>query len=582
MTGPAARDAVGQETPLLPRILVLALTALVVGALASMAAVGFVELVRWLNDTLLVSPRARVEREDARPLLFAATIVAPTLGGLAVGLILRGLSPDRRPLGPADVIELAQLGAPLPDPRSGVVSTLAAALSLGCGASVGQYGPMVYLGALIGGAARRLPFGGPNLPAIAIACGVAAAISTAFNAPIAGIVFAHEVVLRHYATQAFAPVTVASATGFVIDTVVFDREPLLRVEFQGFGYGHEFLLFAALGLACAVVAVAFMRLLLRISDHAETSAIPAALRPAGAGLAVGLTALWLPDVLGVGWEAQRFATIEGAFGTGELVVLIAAKLVLTALCLGLGFAGGVFSPALLMGALFGALFWTLVDGSGLAPTSGVAIYALSGMVALASPVIGAPLTCILIVFELTRNYDVSIAAMVAVVFSNLVAHRVFGRSIFDVQLARRGIDLSRGREQARLAATPALNLATRDFVEARAEAPAAEIVARLAADPRWNEAFVVDDAARFVGVFRISPRAGSGTVGAAAVPASATLDETTSVAEAMRRLGDFVGDAVPVVHSRSGALLGVVPEAELIAAYLSVSNALKEEENAAL
>ncbi len=582
MTGAAAPDPTGSAPPLLPRIAVLALIAIVVGALASMAAVGFVEFVRWLNDVLLVSPRARVEREDAGHLLLVATIAAPTLGGLTVGLMLRGLSPDRRPLGPADVIEAAQLGAPLPDPRSGLVSTLAAALSLGCGASVGQYGPMVYLGALIGGAVRRLPFGGPNLPAIAIACGVAAAISTAFNAPIAGIVFAHEVVLRHYATQAFAPVTVASATGFVIDTVVFEREPLLRVDFQGVGHGHEFLLFAALGLACATVAVVFMRLMVRISEHAETSAIPAVLRPAVAGLAVGLTALWLPDVLGVGWEAQRFATIEGAFGTGELVVLVAAKLVLTALCLGFGFSGGVFSPSLLMGALFGALFWTLVDGSGLAATSGVAIYALSGMVALASPVIGAPLTCILIVFELTRNYDVSIAAMVAVVFSNLVSHRVFGRSIFDVQLARRGIDLSHGREQARLASTPALNLATRDFVEARAGAVAAEIVARIAEDPRWNEAFVVDDEGRFAGVFRISPRAGSGPVAAASVPASATLDETTSVAEAMRRLGGFVGDAVPVVHSRSGALLGVVPEAELIAAYLAVSRALKEEENAAL
>lgn len=578
-TPPASATALA---PPVVRMAALTLTALVVGALASMAAVGFVALVQWLNEALLVSPRARVEREDAPRLLLAATLAVPTLGGLAVGLMLRWLSPDRRPLGPGDVIEAAQLGLPLPDPRSGVVSTLAAALSLGCGASVGQYGPMVYLGALIGGAVRRLAFGAPNLPVIAVACGVAAAISTAFNAPIAGVVFAHEVVLRHYSTQAFAPVTVASATGFVIDSVVFDRAPLLLVEFDGVRHGHEFLLFAALGLACALVAIVFMRLLMRLTDLAEASAIPPALRPAAAGLAVGLTALWLPDVLGVGWEAQRFATIEGAFGTGELVVLVVAKLVLTALCLGFGFAGGVFSPSLLMGALFGALFWTLVDGAGVLQTSGLAIYALGGMVAVASPVIGAPLTCILIVFELTRNYDVSIAAMVAVVFSNLVSHRVFGRSLFDVQLAGRGVDLSMGRAHARLARTPAITLATGDFVEARAGEPAAAVIERLAAAPRWNEAFVVDDDRRFVGVFRLSPRAAEGNVGAAAVPASATFDETTSVAEAMRRLGAFVGDAAPVVHSGSGTLLGVVPEAELIEAYLGVSRALGEEENAAL
>ena len=147
----------------------------------------------------------------------------PTVGGLLVGLAHRYLSPAGRPLGPPDVIRAVQFNAALPDARSGLVSTATAALSLGAGASVGQYGPMVYLGALIGGAARRLRLGVPNLPAIAVSCGVAAAIATAFNAPIAGLVFAHEVVLRHYATQAFAPVTVASATGYVIANVVFDR-----------------------------------------------------------------------------------------------------------------------------------------------------------------------------------------------------------------------------------------------------------------------------------------------------------------------------------------------------------------------
>lgn len=407
------------------RILILTLTALGVGASASFAAIAFVELVSGLNSVLLVAPRARVQWEGVPWLVTLATLLVPTIGGLAVGLIHRHLSPERRPLGPPDVIRAVQFHQPLPDTRSGIMSTLTAILSLGTGASVGQYGPMVYLGALFGGAVRRLKAGVPNLDGIAVSCGVAAAIATAFNAPIAGVVFAHEVVLRHYATQAFAPVTVASATGYVIANVIFERPALFLVDFAGVAHGYEFALFALLGLLVALAAIGFMRLVLACGPWIAGAVAYPALRPAAAGLAVGLTALALPDVLGIGTETLRFATIEGAFGQGELVVLILAKVALTALCIGAGFSGGVFSPALLIGSLIGAFFWMGMSGQGGIPTSGVAVYAIGAMMAFASAVIGAPLTCILIVFELTRNYDITIAAMVAVVFSNLVSHRLF-------------------------------------------------------------------------------------------------------------------------------------------------------------
>jgi len=561
------------------RMAVLTATALVIGALASLAAIALVELVGALNAGLLVSPRARVQWEQSPRLVMAATVLVPTLGGLAVGCAHRWLSPAGRPLGPPDVIAAVQFRDPLPGARSGIVSTATAALSLGTGASVGQYGPMVYLGALIGGAARRLRVGVPNLPAIAISCGVAAAIATAFNAPIAGLVFAHEVVLRHYATQAFAPVTVASATGYVIANVIFDRPALFLIEFGGVENGHEFALFAALGVVVALAAVAFMRLLLASGRHLGTSPMPAALRPAAAGLAVGLTALALPDVLGIGTETLRFATIEGAFGQGELIVLIAAKIALTALCIGAGFSGGVFSPALLIGSLLGALFWSLVAGSAGVATSGVAVYAIGGMMAFASAVIGAPLTCILIVFELTRNYDVTIAAMVAVVFSNLVAHRLFGRSLFDVQLAARGVDFSRGRDRARLAARKVAELATDAAVVARDTETPEAVRDRLAAQG-WREAFVTDVDGRFLGVF--TPGEGGGPVGRQVRPPARVFDEDTDIARAMERLRGFVGDAVPVVERQTGRYLGAVAEADVVAAYLDESDRLRREENAAL
>jgi CIC family chloride channel protein len=563
------------------RMVILTGTALIIGTAAALAAIALLALVDALNTWLLVAPKARVQSEQLHWLVVTATLVVPTVGGLLVGLAHRYLSPAGRPLGPPDVILAVQFNTALPDVRSGLVSTATATLSLGAGAAVGQYGPMVYLGALIGDTARRLRLDVPNLPAIAVSCGVAAAIATAFNAPIAGLVFAHEVVLRHYATQAFAPVTVASATGYVISNVVLDRPALFLVTFEGVAHGYEFVLFAVLGLLMALAAVGFMRLLLRTGPALRRAIPRAEFRPAAAGLALGLTALALPDVLGIGRELVRFATIEGAFGGGELVVLIAARIVMTAVCLGAGFSGGVFSPALLIGSLWGALFWMGATGVLGIDTAGVPAYAIAGMMAFASAVIGAPLTCILIVFELTRSYDVTIAAMVAVVFSNLVSHRMFGRSLFDVQLAERGLDFSLGRHRARLASLTVRDLVNDTAVTARADEPATAVAVRLARH-EWPRAFVTDAQGRLVGVFDAAAAEPATTVGAAARPAGIAFYEDTDLATAMEMMRGFSGDAVPVVGRDDGRYLGAVSEAALVSAWLDHSRRLREEENASL
>src|SRR6056297_1055781 len=563
------------------RMLVLTGIAVITGSAASLAALALLELVSILNTIFLVAPKSRVQWENTPGLVAAATVLVPTVGGLLVGLIHRHLSPAGRPLAPPDVIEAVQFHRPLPDLRGGLISTATAALSLGAGASVGQYGPMVYLGAIFGNFAHRLRLGVPEIASIAISCGVAAAISTAFNAPIAGVLFAHEVVLRHYATRAFAPVTVASVSGYFVANVIFERPALFRIESPGIAHGYEFVLVAALGLLVAVGAILFMRLLLSIGPTLARWITRPELRTAMAGLAVGLTALALPDVLGIGTSTLRFATIDGAFGLGEVLVLIVAKTVLTALCIGAGFSGGAFSPSLLIGSLIGVFFWTVASGIVGLPSSGAAIYAICGMMGFASAVIGAPLTCILIVFELTRNYDVTIAAMVAVVFSNLVSHRAFGRSLFDVQLARRGIDFSLGRDHAHLAALKVADYLQPEAVTASADDTPSDVADRLS-EQGWREAFVLDPAGRLSGIFSPGAHRGLPRIGPQIVPARLIFHDTTDLAEAMERLRGFVGDAVPVVSGESGKYLGAVAEADLISAWLDESARLRKEENASI
>lgn len=564
------------------RIAVLSVLSLLIGLITGVAALLFVDSVTWLNKLLLISPRARIQYESQPWLVGMATILVPTIGGLLVGFIIQKFVDERRPLGPPDIIRSVQLREELPAVRSGLFSTAASIVSLGFGASVGQYGPLVYLGALIGSACNRLRLAVPNLKSIVLACGVSAAIATAFNAPIAGLVFAHEVILRHYSIQAFAPTTVAAASGYIVANVVFDRPPLFLVHFAGVDYGYEFALFALLGVFCALLAMLFMRAVIMAGGIAARLPLHARFKPALAGLAVGITAMWIPDVLGIGQEALRFATIEGAYAPEELFILVTAKILLTALCIGFGFAGGVFSPSLLIGILTGALFWTAISLIDPFPVSGVAVYAICGMTALASPVIGAPLTAILIVFELTHNYDLTISAMVAVVFSNLVGYRIFGRSLFDVQLAKGGIDLSLGRDKAQLKSTPVSSLIENEYLAGNLD-DSAELVRTRLLESEWSEMFITDSSDNtFVGTIRPVRWISHQAVTAADLLSAATLtfDENTSIWTAMQSLEGFVGDAIPVVDSGSNRLMGVVTEAAIITAYLKIEQSLREEENA--
>ena len=579
-----------------------------VGALASLAAIGFVDLVFLLNEWLLVSPRSRFMQEDAA-LLATATVCVPAAGGLVVGLVHRYLVPERRPHGPPDLIRAVQgLDGRIP-PRSGFLSALTSLVSLGAGASVGQYGPLAHLGATLGALVARINRYAEGTKTVWVGCGVAAAIATAFNAPIAGIVFAHEVILRHYSLRAFAPITVAATIGHVIANVVFERPPLFRVESVTVGSAPEYLGFILIGVGGAFVAVLYMRAILYSGRIARRLPVADCLKPMLAGAALGAAALWMPDILGIGKETLRFAVIDQAFAPGELAFLLVAKVLATALCIGFGFAGGVFSPALLTGILFGAL-----AGNGAELLAGdfrsdIAIYAICGMVAVASAVIGAPLTTILIVFELTRNYDLATAAMVSVVFSNLVAYRLFGRSLFDVQLRARGFDLSAGRDRVILERRRIERYVSRDFTALAPGLPLGAAKAQLLAAGR-HEGYVLDAGGVYLGTVRLadllaheekeggnaqegregkeeeerrrgkgeeggpasgssrrtgSRRTGRGgeTVGEdgpasdlpvsrIARPAEPLFTPKTSVWAAMERMGGFVGESIPVLEEDGG------------------------------
>ncbi|WP_290652484.1 chloride channel protein [Aquisalimonas sp.] len=565
-------------------VLLLALLGTVLGGAASLCALGFVAIVEWLNDVLLISPRSRMLFPDPTWLV-VATITVPAAGGLAVGLMHR-LIPEGRPHSPADVIAAVQTRRGRLPARAGLLSACSGLVSLGCGASVGQYGPLVHMGGTLGSLSARLLHAGRTDDNIAIAAGVSAVIATAFNAPLAGIVFAHEVVLRHYALRAFAPVAAASIVGYVLAEVVFERGALFSVAETGVPQAWEFGAFLVIGALGALVAGAYVHAILGVGRMAARMPLPPAVRPAIAGAALGLTALWVPDILGMGQETLRLATIDGAFGGAELALVLVLKLLATAVCIGMGFGGGVFSPALVVGTLFGALCGSLVGLVVGDQGASLAVYAVCGMVAVTAPVIGAPLTSLLIVFELTGNYVLTTAALASIALANPLGAQLFGRSLFDIQLRQRGLDLAAGRGRAMLEALHITPLVSRDCVELRPDTTVAEAVA-IVSHAGHGEAYVVARNGRYRGTVTLACLEAVREDGGGARPVAALTDtdrpvlpEGASVWTAMAELQTFAGEAIAVVDDlESRAFRGVIYEAALTRAYLKQTEELRREEH---
>ncbi|WP_458524609.1 chloride channel protein [Onishia taeanensis] len=555
-----------------------------IGGAAALVAMGFVAGVLWLNDLLWISPDSRHHAASSTHLVIA-TLAIPTLGGLLVGQLHR-LLPERRAQGPSDVIAAVQTRrGRLPVSASGL-SALSALMALGTGASVGQYGPLVHLGSALGSLAARLLRLSRVEDNIGIACGVAAAIAATFHAPLAGIVFAHEVVLRHYALRAFAPTAAAAIVAHVLANSLQASGPLLRVGETAMPHAWEYAAFLLLGGLGALVAGAYMSAILAVERQASRLPVPVSLRPALAGAMLGVTALWVPQILGIGQETLRLATVAGAYALDELALLLVLKLAATALCLGLGFSGGVFSPALLIGTLYGAVYGHLVLMLAGAGHETFVFYAVCGMLAVTAPVIGAPLASLLIVFELTGNYALTTAALASVTLASPISAQLFGRSLFDTQLARRGLDLSAGRSRALLKQARVDVHLTRDCVILT---PATSVAAavRQICHANHAEAQLVDAEGRHRGSVTLASLEaaredghGEAPVADFISPARPTLAPDDSLWDAMAALEHFSGEALAMVDRKSDdAFLGVVYEDSIARAFMRSSDEVRDEEN---
>lgn len=482
---------------------VLSVLALVAGVLAGLAAVAFrlaihyIEVVAFQTDSVPLV-------EHAKSLAWWHILLVPSLGGLVIGLFIWYLMPNRRPQGVADVIESAAISDARVSSGDGLKAAVVSAASIGVGASVGREGPVVHLGASLGSwIARRLHLG-RALSRTLLGCGVAAAVAASFNAPIAGTFFALEVVVGHYALSAFAPIVIAAVTGTIISRIYYGDYPaFILPDVWEITSLWEFPAFALLGLTSAIVAIVLIRSIGFTAWFFEKLTVPTWLRPALAGFAVGLIGLSYPEVFGVGYEATD-AALSSSFPLWLLILLIICKTAATAISLGGGFGGGIFSPSLFLGAMLGGAFGIVATSAFPHLSSGHGAYSIIGMSAVAGAVLGAPISTILMIFELTSDYSLTIGVMIATSIATVTTQQTIGHSFFTWQLAQRGVNVRGGREVSLLRSIHAEDVMEQDFSVVRPDAALAMVRYKLQEAP-YGELFVTEEGSeRLLGVITFS------------------------------------------------------------------------------
>ena len=530
----------------------------IIVAYAALASFGAVELLlaMWRPDVSVIE----IGFHGFQWALF----IIPALAGLAVGGLLSWLSPQP-PVELADVIHAAHKPDPHVSRTGGYVSLLKSILAVGGGSPTGLYGPLVVLGASLAASMKRVTRLSPQFGEMALGAGVAAAISAAFSAPLAGILFAHEVVLRHYSLRFFAPVTIASATAYVFSGEVLNQHivmlPILQTRSAA---PLDIFLLLLLGVAVGFTAVLSMRALARLRASLAAQNWPLWMRPVVAGLAVGLMAQIAPGVIGPGLDVIS-SILQGTVSAPTLFVLLVLKLLLAGLCVTLFFQGGIVAPALFSGAALGglvvALFGLVAPLTGHVPDTG--LFVLAGMAAMASSILGAPLALILLSFELSQNYGASTAIMVTIVTANLISSRLYARSVFEPQLRAKGVDLSLGRESLALQAIDVTQLMAPDYVTLRPDETVGQAMDKMARG-QCAEAHIVDADGVWQGkicLYALVQKPPEAMAKEFIEPQTLKLQADDTALEAQQKMADFIGEAVPVLAQ--GKLVGIIHEADL-------------------
>jgi CIC family chloride channel protein len=569
-------------------------TALVVGAGTGLGAVIFIQLIAFVQKVFF---------EGGESILgFAGRtifIVAPALGGLLAGPIIAYFAREAKGHGVPEVMQAIAVQGGRIRPRVVLAKVVASALCIGSGGSAGREGPIVQVGAALGSSFGQWFHLSEARIRNLVACGAAAGIAATFNAPIAGVIFAMEIILGELRLGDMGNVVISAVTASTLARVFLGDRPAFAIPKYEMQTPYEIFLYALLGFLAGLVAVAFIKMLYGIEARFDRAKVPEALKPAIGGLMLGGLAFFYPMILGLGFVPEEesllglplaaniphifgsgFPVIEasllGELSFGLLVALLILKPLATSLTLGSGNSGGVFAPALFTGAALGGAFGLLVEKFAPGATAGPGAFAIVGMAAVFAGAAHAPFTGFLIVFEMTDDYRLIIPLMAGVIVSHLVSERLHRDSIYTLKLTLRGIRLQSGRDIDAMEGVQVGEVMVREPATVPPELPISQLASEFLRTGRHGFPVLNDDGSLFGVVSledyrRAVTQAGDQT--GLLVRDIATLNMVTvytddTVGTALRRMAPRDLSRLPVVDRRNPRrLLGVVRRNDIVRAY---------------
>ena len=477
----------------------------------------------------------------------------------------------------ADSIYLAHKANNETDVKVGFVSTIAAFFSASGGASIGQYGPLVHFGTTIGAwLKQKIPLN--FTPDLYIGAGVAASISSGFGAPLAGLIFAHEAILRHYSHKSILAIATASGISDALSTAIWGDTNLIKVSSDDFNLLLILMISFFAGPIFGLIAIIYMRALLLFAKLASSPKLNLISKYFFGISSLSLIGHFVPEVMGLGSETVGLV-IDFQYSMLLLVVILFGKILATSISLNFGFFGGVFSPAILVGASAGALVSLILINVGILEDFQQALV-ISGIAAVAGSVIGAPICMVIIVLELTNSYAFALSSLVGLAISVGYVQVRFGSSYFDVQLLNRGIDISDGRTGLFMTETDILKFSDTTFVTVRDTDTVSQAV-KIMSENNQSELIVVDEKNEFLGkINSLALFNKEGTIRSAKVIDAdcIIIDHTASLQKAMEVASKFVGEIIPVVDSDDNKAVAIITEGAIFQAYLSKQNQTVEME----
>ncbi len=467
-----------------------------IGALAGLGVYGFRWLIVFFQDIFWGHGDDIVSVVTAVPWWWR--LVIPTAAGLIVGPVLTFIVPEARGPGVPELIKAISKPECVIRHKVSLLKALITSLLIGAGASVGREGPIVQIGGSVGSSLAQFFRLNPNLRPVCLAVGAAAGISAAFNAPLAGAIFAIEVILVDLEVAYITHIIVASAVGALIARNFWGELPYLDITAFNLGYSYDLPLFLLLGVLSGLLSILFIRSLDLSENFFDHIPLPQWLKPALGGLSLGLLALGLPQVMGVGYHLVNTG-LAGQYALSMALLLLCGKLAATSLCIGSGMSGGIFAPSLCMGVTLGAAMCLAIKAlfpeADLSPAS----FALAGMGAVVGGTTMAPLTAVVTIFELSASYKVILPMLLSCISSSMVVRLLYGYSAYERKLIKQGVSIVRGHFDNPLRYLQASDLMETDFTSIRDDDPLDRVL-RKAVASSYPHFVVLNQADQLAGI----------------------------------------------------------------------------------